>query len=275
MGNPQSSQVSSFINSCVSITTNVINQNITNNHIECTAVNNMNITFGPSARIIVHGNVDMSQKANVDMCDMVSAISTSVNNDFESKIQNEIDNLMDQEQKSTTGFLATAFSSQSSVQDFKANLHTAISKTFVNSNISTCAVSARAVNNETLEFNGYVEVDGNWDFSQAAQVQASAKCIVDNVISNLDKSIIDSITSNTQSSKQTAESRGPFESLGNFLQQMMLPLIICAVITALIGGVFLMMKLGGGSGSASQSSFSMTPPGYGYPGNFPPQSRYP
>lgn len=263
MGASQSSEISSFINSSVSATMNILNENVTNNHIECTTMNNMNIEFDNVK--IKGGSISVGQTANVAVCDLTSAVSTATNNDLETKLTNTIDNMMEQSQKSTTGFLATSFTDQTSRQNFRASVKTAIQKTIRSSNISTCAASVTAVNNNTVVMKNINIEDGNINLTQEALVKASAKCIVDNIIQNIDKTAIDSIVTNKQSAKQSSEVRGFFESFGNLLQQMMIPLIILGVIVLIAGGGYLLLK-GGGNNSHSQ------PPPMMFPQMFPQMS---
>jgi hypothetical protein len=247
MGSSQSSDMKAFIQSSVSVTMNVLNENVTNNHIECVAMNNMNLEFAPDSRVVLKkGSLIIGQKATVDACDMTSAVSTNFNNDFETKITNEINNMMEQQMKSTSGFLATSFSDQKSKSDFQSIVNTAISKTFRNSNLSTCAASARAINDTTILIHGVIEIEeGNIEITQEALVRASAKCVVDSVISNIDKTAVDSLVKNTQTQTLTTEIRGVFESLGAFFQQMLLPLIVCGVVTVILAIIYFMMKKGG------------------------------
>ena len=246
MGGTQSSEVNSFIQSCVNVTMNILNENITNNTISCVAMNNMNVTFGPNSNLTIEdGNFNISQKANVTACDMTSTINTNTDNEFTTQLMNKIDSLIAQSQDFTSGFLATSFSSQESKQNFRASIATAISTTMRNSNISTCATISQAVNNNNLVFNGNITIkNGSYTIDQAAVVAASAKCIVGSIIKNINQSVIDTITKTNQSNTQTAEVRGVFESLGSFMQSMILPLIIICAIVLVLGGVYTVMKKG-------------------------------
>lgn len=247
MGNSQSSEINTFIESCMNVTMNILNENISNNTISCVAMNNMNVTVGSTGSLIVDGNFDINQKANVTLCDMSTSINNNSNNEFTTQLKNEIDNLISQSQKSTNGFLALGFSDQESKQNFRAKISTAIDTTMRNSNISTCALSASAINNNTIKIDGLIHISKDYTIDQNAIVNASAKCLVDNIIKNIDQKTIESVVSSAQTSNQVSENRGVFESLGSFMQSMILPLIIVCVIVMVLGGAYTMFKKKGNS----------------------------
>jgi hypothetical protein len=249
MGARQSSSMDTFIEMCNSITVNVLNEQMTNNSVECSAINNQNVIFGPGSSIrVLNGNINISQK-NVVECSLDSVISTDNSTEIETKLKNALDNLMDQQSKTTTGFMATAFSDQEARQNFRSIVQNAVSTTIRNSTISSCAVSVTAINNSTVRIDGTIYLEnGDLDISQEALVKSSAKCIVNSVINNISKSDIDSTLKNVQTQSLVAEVRGFFESLGSLGN--ILIIIAVLVVVALLGfGAF---KLMGGKKEGQQ-----------------------
>lgn len=240
MGSNQSSTIKSAISALVDINIESINENIINNRVQCSIIQDAKIVVGPTGEInIVNGNANLiNQRATIKHCDLKSVVNSESSNDFQNQVSNKVDNLMESTQKSVSGFLATAFSDQQSKMDFKSELKTAIKNTFRNTNISNCSVMADISQTGDIVINGKFTIkDGNFEgISQDAAISSTAECITDNIISNLSKNTVDNIVKNVQKNEQTAEQRGPFESMAAFLNSTLGMIIAVIVLFVIVGG---------------------------------------
>lgn len=259
-GSKQKSEMSSFMESISSTTTSVLNQQISNNSIRCEVLNNQNVRVGPTGRVIIgKGNFNISQRANVTSCDLVSSITNDANNELTTKIKAAIESTMDQKLKSISGFAATSFNDQESKTKFQSIMRNAISTSINNTSISNCAVSVSVVDNQTVEINGTVEIgEGDYNISQEAIIASTAKCMTKNIISNINVSEVDSLLKSSQKTSLYTEARGFFESLGS----MGWILIAIAVVVVLGGMVVAAMKMKGNGSPTTTPMTPMTPQFY-------------
>ena len=180
--------------------------------------------------------------------------------ELSTKIQATIDNMMEQSTKSTSGFAATTFSNQESKSKFQAIMKNAVASSINNTSINSCAVSVSAINNQTVLIKGIIEIDtGDLNISQEAIVSSSAKCIVNNIIKNVNVSEIDSLLKSTQKSSLVTEIRGFFESVGAMFGEFKWIIIGVAIICVLGGMAFVFMKMKGNDPMMTPMMTPMTP----------------
>lgn len=260
-GSNQKSEMNSFMESINSTVTNVLNQQISNSSIRCEILNNQDIEFAPGSSVkIKSGSINIGQKANIASCNLESIVSNDNSNELSTKIQATIDNMMEQSTKSTSGFAATTFSNQESKSKFQAIMKNAVASSINNTSINSCAVSVSAINNQTVLIKGIIEIDtGDLNISQEAIVSSSAKCIVNNIIKNVNVSEIDSLLKSTQKSSLVTEIRGFFESVGAMFGEFKWIIIGVAIICVLGGMAFVFMKMKGNDPMMTPMMTPMTP----------------